>query len=255
MSERLQKVLAHAGIASRRAAETLISHGRVSVNGAVVSRLGTSVDPERDTIRVDGAKIRPAAVDRVYLLLNKPRGYVTTLRDPEGRPTVLDLVRDVRARVYPIGRLDFNSEGLLLLTNDGTLAHALMHPRHGVEKTYLAKVRGVPLPEAGHRLGRGVRLDGKKTLPAKVSVVRTVANASWVEVTVREGRKHQVRRMLEAIGHPVSRLRRIRYGGLDLGRLPAGSWRPLKPPEVERLRRAAAAPTTPVGGRSRAKRA
>jgi pseudouridine synthase len=240
VSERLQKFLARAGVASRRAAETMIVEGRITVNGQVVTRLGTRVDPERDAIRVDGTRLRASGKSPVYVLLNKPRGYVTTLSDPEGRPTVLDLVRDVPVRVFPVGRLDFHTEGLLLLTNDGDLANTLMHPRHGVEKTYLAKVRGVPGPESIRRLERGVVLEGRPTQPAALAVVRSAPNASWVEVTVREGRKHQVRRMLEAVGHPVQRLRRIRYGGIRLARLPVGRWRMLTPAEVERLRRSPA---------------
>lgn len=254
MSERLQKFLARAGLASRRAAEEWIVAGRVSVNGEIVTRLGTRVEPDRDAIRVDGKRIRAEEGGRLYFLLHKPRGYVTTLSDPEGRPTVRDLVPAVRERVYPVGRLDFHSEGLLLLTNDGDLAHALMHPRRGVEKTYLAKVRGTPGPEALRRAERGVVLDGRKTLPARLSVVRGGETASWIEVTVREGRKHQVRRMLEAVGHPVQRLRRIRYGGVELGRLPVGACRPLRPGEVERLRRVSAPERAGVRPPKRAKR-
>ncbi len=240
MSERLQKVLSRAGVSSRRAAEVLILAGQVEVNGRTVMQLGTRVDPDRDSIRVDGKRLRLDRFRAVYLLLNKPRGYVTTLRDPERRPTVRDLVRDVRVRVYPVGRLDFDTEGLLLLTNDGNLANSLMHPRQGVEKTYLAKVRGVPSGEALARLTRGVVLDGKRTLPAEAAIARGGENA-WIEITVREGRKHQVRLMLDAVGHPVSRLRRIRYGGVELGRLPAGAYRALRAEEVERLRRVARA--------------
>lgn len=250
MSERLQKFLAQAGISSRRAAETMIETGRVSVNGEIVTRLGTRVDPENDAVRVDGKRVRQHPGERIYLLLNKPRGYVTTLRDPEGRPTVVDLIRDVHRRVYPIGRLDFHSEGLLLLTDDGDLAHELMHPRHGVEKAYWAKVRGEPSADAFRRLERGILLEGRKTLPARLRLVRKGENA-WVEVVIREGRKHQVRKMLEAIGHPVSRLRRVRYAGLELGSLPIGAYRPLLPREIAGLRRAAAGGAEPKRGPSR----
>ena len=240
MTERLQKTLARAGVASRRAAEGLILEGRVTVNGSVVTRLGTRVDPERDAVRVDGKRIPAAPAAATYLMLHKPRGYVTTLRDPEGRPTVRDLVRGVKARVFPVGRLDFQSEGLLLLTDDGDLARDLMRPASGVPKTYLAKVRGEPDREALERMCSGIVLEGRRTMPARARVARHGANA-WVEVTVVEGRKHQVRRMLEAVGHPVARLRRIRYAGVELGDLAVGRVRPLLAEEIDRLRRAVAA--------------
>jgi pseudouridine synthase len=236
--ERLQKVLSRAGIASRRAAETLIAAGRVTVNGSVVTRLGTQVDPERDAIRVDGTRVRAGHPAPQYLMLHKPRGVVTTLSDPEGRPTVRDYLHGVRGRVFPVGRLDYASEGLLLLTSDGALARDLMHPSRAVPKTYAAKVRGTPPPEALRRLASGLVLEGRRTLPAKARLLEGGRNA-WVEVTVIEGRKHQVRDMLAAVGHPVQRLRRIRYGGVDLGDLPPGRLRALSPPEVARLRRAA----------------
>ena len=236
--ERLQKVLSRAGIASRRAAEALITAGRVTVNGTVVTRLGTQVDPERDAIKVDGTRVRSLAPAPQYLMLHKPRGVVTTLSDPEGRPTVRDYLHGVRGRVFPVGRLDYASEGLLLLTSDGALARDLMHPSRGVPKTYAAKVRGTPTPEALRRLANGFVLEGRRTLPGKARLVEAGPSA-WVEVTVVEGRKHQVRDMLAAVGHPVQRLRRIRYGGVDLGDLPPGGLRPLTRPEVARLQRAA----------------
>lgn len=240
MRERLQKTLARAGVASRRAAERLIREGRVTVNGHTVERMGTQVDPAVDTVKVDGRKVPGAPGRHTYLALNKPRGFVTTLSDPEGRPTVRDLLRDVRVRVYPVGRLDFHTEGLLLLTDDGDLARDLMHPSHRVPRTYLAKVRGEPSAEALARIARGgITLDGKRALPGSCRIVRPASgSASWVEVTVVEGRKHQVRRMLEAVGHPVVRLRRTGYGGVGLGRLAAGELRALLPAEVERLRKA-----------------
>jgi pseudouridine synthase len=248
MIERLQKVLAYAGVASRRAAERLIVEGRVTVNGAVVEALGTKVDPDKDAIKVDGKRVAAPPSGRTYLALNKPRGVVTTLADPEGRPTVKDYLRGVKARVYPVGRLDFASEGLLLLTDDGTLARDLMHPSRGVEKTYLVKVKGEPDSEALSRLRRGVPLDGKRTGPAKARVVRRGDNA-WIEVTIGEGRNRQVRRMLQAVGHPVQRLRRVSYGGVALGRLPVGQLRVLSEAEVGTLARAA----TGVAGRPRPK--
>ncbi len=237
MIDRLQKVLAHAGIASRRAAERLILEGRVTVNGEVVSKLGTKVDPGKDAIKVDGKRVGAPPTGKTYLALHKPRGVVTTMSDPEGRPTVKHYLRGVKARVYPVGRLDYASEGLLLLTDDGTLARDLMHPSRGVEKTYLAKVAGQPSPEVLTRLCRGVPLDGKRTGPAKARIVRRGDNA-WVELTISEGRNRQVRRMFEAVGHPVQRLRRLSYGGVSLGRLPLGQLRTLTEAEVAELSRA-----------------
>lgn len=240
MMERLNKVLARAGIASRRAADRLIAEGRVTVNGAVVQELGVKVDPGRDAIKVDGTRIPPIPDSHTYLMMNKPRGCVTTLSDPEGRPTIKDLLVGVRTRVYPVGRLDFNSEGLLLLTDDGDLARELMHPGRGVDKTYAVKVRGTPSGESLKRLRTGIRIEGRKTMPAKVTVERPGANA-WLRVTIAEGRKHQVRNMLQAVGHQVLKLKRIRYGGLDLGSLPPGGVRRLTSEQVEKLRRAARA--------------
>jgi 23S rRNA pseudouridine2605 synthase/16S rRNA pseudouridine516 synthase len=242
--ERLHKVLARAGVASRRASERLIAEGKVTVNGRTIREMGHQVDPSRDAIKVDGRRILLEPRAPTYLMLHKPRGYVTTLRDPEGRPTVADLVR-VPARVFPVGRLDYASEGLLLLTDDGDLAAALMHPRRGVEKTYAVKVRGTPAPDAVARLAAGsVRVHGRPAEPASVKVVRPGANG-WIEVTVTEGRKHLVRLLLEAVGHPVLRLRRIRYGGVALGKLPPGGWRRLTRPEVTRLELAAGRGTPP----------
>lgn len=234
---RLQKALARAGIASRRASERLIVDGRVTVNGAVVTKLGTSIDPARDVVKVDGKRLPSEPRGAIFLLLNKPRGYVTTASDPEGRPTVMDLVTGLGRRVFTVGRLDFASEGLLLLTDDGDLARDLMRPASGVPKTYLAKVRGQPSREELDRLCRGVTIAGRRTLPARARIARPGPSA-WIEVTVVEGRKHQVRNMLEAIGHPVQRLRRIRYGGVELGDLASGRFRELTAEEVRRLRRA-----------------
>jgi len=238
--ERLQKALARCGIASRRAAERLIDEGRVTVNGSVVRTQGVRVDPAHDAIKVDGRRVPPPAKVRTYLMLNKPRGYVTTLSDPQGRPTVADLVRDARSvhgRVVPVGRLDFNSEGLLILTDDGDLAFDLMHPANGVPKTYAVKVRGEPAPPTLRRLLAGITLDGKPARPTQVRITRRGANAR-LEVTVVEGRKHLVRRLLAAVGHPVSRLKRVRYGPLTLGPLAAGEVRPLLGSEIVSLRRA-----------------
>jgi pseudouridine synthase len=238
MIERLQKVLAAAGIASRRGAERLIVEGRVTVNGAVVNELGTKVDAVADFIKVDGKRVGGPPRAHTYLALHKPRGVVTTLADPEGRPTVKDFLRGVKARVFPVGRLDYDSEGLLLLTDDGPLARDLMHPSRGVEKTYLVKTRGLPAPEVLARLARGIPLDGKRTSPARVRLARRGENA-WVEISVGEGRNRQVRRMFQAVGHPVQKLRRLSYGGVALGRLPVGAFRPLTPTEIATLERAA----------------
>lgn len=234
--ERLHKFLASAGVCSRRAAERLIEEGRVQVNGQVVTRLGSVVDAERDAVQLDGKRIRPPR-EMVYVLLNKPRGYVTTLSDPEGRPTVADLVRGLPGRIFPVGRLDFHSEGLLLLTNDGELAHRLTHPRKAVPKTYLVKVKGQPDRASLRRLSDGIDLDGRRTQPAVLRMDKPGAN-SWLEVTVVEGRKHLVRRLLDSIGHPVLKLRRTRLGGVRLGALGTGHWRHLLAAEVERLREA-----------------
>lgn len=239
--ERLNKLLARSGVASRRGADRLIEDGRVTVNGSVVQELGTRVDPGADTVKVDGKRLRTPPAAHAYFMLNKPRGVVTTLSDPQGRPTVRDLLRGVSRRVYPVGRLDFQTEGLLLLTDDGALARELTHPSCGVPKTYRAKIRGRPEPEALARLRRGLTLDGRRTQPARVAMIRPGAN-SWVEVTIAEGRKHQVRRMLEAVGHPVAKLRRIGFGSLVLGDLPSGGLRPLTAAEVARLRRAVGSP-------------
>jgi 23S rRNA pseudouridine2605 synthase len=237
MQERLQKVLSQAGIASRRESEKIIADGRVAVNGTVVTELGVKADPEVDTITVDG---KPISIEekRVYILLYKPVGYMTTLKDPEGRPIVTDLLKGVKERVYPIGRLDYNTEGLLLLTNDGALANVLMHPSHEVDKGYLVRVSGQVSPVQIARLAEGVQLEDGMTAPAKVRQ----PHAGLLELTIHEGRKRQVKRMCEAVGHPVERLERIAFGPLVLGDLAEGGVRRLTQPEVERLRKAARVP-------------
>jgi pseudouridine synthase len=238
---RLQKILSSAGVASRRAAERLIVEGRVTVNGEAIRELGTRADPATDDIRVDGRRVR-IAERRRYYLLNKPRGYVTTRADPEHRPTVLDLLKGVREYVYPVGRLDYDSEGLLLLTNDGELAAHLMHPRHGLERVYEARVRGVPGLSALRHLARGVLLDGRRTRPAEVTLAETGrgqrGDQAIVRITLREGRTRQVRRMCEAVGHPVVRLKRVRIGPISDPRLPPGAFRELTADEVRRLKAA-----------------
>jgi 23S rRNA pseudouridine2605 synthase len=232
--ERLQKVLAHAGVASRRAAEAMIAEGRVAVNGEVVRGIGRRVVAS-DQISVDGRPITGREM-RVYLALNKPINYVSTARDPEGRPTVLDLVPR-RERIYPIGRLDWDTEGLLLLTNDGTLANRLMHPRFGVEKEYHALVQGYPDPRALDRLAAGVELEDGRSEPAGVRRLRQDRAGLWLSITIHEGRNRQVRRMLEAIGHPAKRLVRVRLGPIEIGDLPAGRFRYLGSDEVAALQR------------------
>ncbi len=237
--ERLQKFLARAGVASRRHAEALILAGRVQVNGQPVTQLGAKVQPDTDAVQVDGRPVQvPAA--RIYLLLHKPAGVVTTASDPQGRQTVLDLLPpSLQAeRLFPVGRLDLDSEGVLLLTNDGAFALRLTHPRYEQEKEYHALVRGRPTPAALEQLRRGLLLPGeaRPTAPAQARFLRAGGDdASWLSVTLHEGRKRQVRRMLAAVGHPVLRLVRVRVGGLRLGDLPAGQWRALNAAEVEKL--------------------
>jgi 23S rRNA pseudouridine2605 synthase len=238
--ERLQKIIAAAGIASRRKAEELISSGRVQVNGQIVTELGSKADPKTDHIRVNG-KLLHGAQRHVYLLLNKPKGYVTTTNDPEKRPTVMDLIRGVKGRVYPVGRLDYASEGLLVLTNDGELAHRLMKAASHVRKTYVVKVAGTPNEEAIAKLRAGVSIvtdDGKRvrTGPAEVRVVKEAANP-WYEITLIEGRNRQIHRMFEAVGHHVEKIKRVRYGPLALD-VPPGEFRPLTTKEEERLKSA-----------------
>jgi 23S rRNA pseudouridine2605 synthase len=208
----------------------------VRLNGQVVTQLGTKANPGTDRITIDGRPLRPAG-EPLYILLNKPVGVVTTLSDPEGRPTVRDLLPDVRVRVFPVGRLDFHSSGLLLLTNDGELALRLTHPRYGIRKTYRVKVKGAPDPEALAQLAAGVRLEEGVTAPAEVRIERNQEGASWIEITISEGRKREVRRMCERVGHPVEKLTRARLGPLKLGKLAPGEHRPLTEREVHELRR------------------
>jgi len=231
-------------VASRRHAEALILAGRVTVNGVVVRALGTRADPERDRIALDGERIAVASARRT-LVMHKPRGVVSTLGDPEGRPTVAALVAGA-GRVYPVGRLDLKSTGLLLLTNDGALAAGLLHPRGAVTRVYHVKVDGTPSEEAITRLRRGVRLADGKTAPAHVRVLERLPTKTWLEVTVVEGRTHLVRRMCEAVGHRVDKLARVRFGPVALGTLPPGAWRDVTPRELAALR--AAAGLRPGGG-------
>jgi pseudouridine synthase len=237
---RLQKIISAAGIASRRAAEKLIEDGRVTVNGQTVTELGTRADPDRDDIRVDDRRVKGAQRHR-YFLLNKPKGYVTTRSDPQQRPTVLDLLKGVREYVYPVGRLDFDSEGLLILTNDGDLAARLTHPRHEVERVYEARVLGVPDAHDLDRLRRGIVIEGRRTSPAQVELAerRAEGGTSVLRITIHEGRTRQVRKMGDAIGHPVRTLTRVRIGPIADRNLRLGSYRELTTDEVRRLQKAA----------------
>lgn len=238
---RLQKILAQAGIASRREAENLITGGRVRVNGRVVTELGASADPERDKISVDGEKIH--AEKKVYIILHKPQGVVSTVSDPEGRPTLLDLLPQIGARVFPVGRLDFDATGLVLLTNDGDLAQTLAHPGKKVHKTYLVKVRGEPDQKDILRLRKGIRLDdGVRTLPAKVHITEVklhgkhVSKNTWLKFIIHEGRNRQIKRMCLAVRHPALRVHRVAIGPLKLGDIPAGGWRYATREEIKALR-------------------
>ena len=233
MAERLQKILSARGVASRRTAETWIQQGRVMVNG-IPARLGDTADPEQDEILLDGKPL-PRGREPVYILLNKPRGYVTTLSDEKGRRTVAQLVSDCPARVWPVGRLDMDSEGLLLFTNDGAFANALMHPKHQVKKTYDVWVTGY-VPGAEIRLARPIELDGYTIRKPEVKLFKAEGNRARLRVTIHEGRNRQIRRMCQAAGMTVTRLRRIREGSVWLGDLAPGAWRHLTREEVARLR-------------------
>ncbi len=231
---RLQKYLSAAGVCSRRAGEALIKDGRVKVNGNVVTEMGVSVNPESDRVEVDNRLVK-VEEKKEYILLYKPVGYVTTAKDPFGRPTVLDLAKDAKARVFPVGRLDINTSGLLLLTNDGELANRLTHPSYGVEKEYLARVHDIPDAQTLNRLAQGVELEDGMTAPAQARLVKGGRPTSLVSLVIKEGRNRQVRRMLEAVGHPVVALKRVRFGSLTIGGMKVGEWRRLTPDEVKRL--------------------
>ncbi len=230
--ERLQKILAHAGVASRRACEQLILEGHVQVNGRTVTELGTKADPQRDEITVDFEPIRRESP--VYVLLNKPKGYVTTVKDEAGRPTVMALVSGIPARIYPVGRLDFNSEGILIMTNDGELAHKLTDPDHEVAKVYLVKVHRALTSDQIKELEGGFRLDGRRLKPCRIEVVEKSQNP-WLKITLTEGKNLQIRRMFAAIGHPVHKLRRVQFGPIADPRLKPGEWRFLNAGEINAI--------------------
>ncbi|HMM21323.1 MAG TPA: pseudouridine synthase [Selenomonadales bacterium] len=241
MQERLQKIISEAGVASRRKAEELITGGRVTVNGKVVSALGTKVVRGRDTIAVDGKPL--GIVKKFYILFHKPKGVITSLHDPEGRKTVADYIADIPARLYPVGRLDYATEGLLLLTNDGELTNALLHPSQEIAKTYWAEVAGIPAEEKLDLLRAGIRLDDGPTAPARVRILDRDEdkNRAQLEIIIHEGRNRQVRRMCEAIGHPVNKLKRVKFAFLTLEGVRRGKYRHLEREEVTRLKELAGA--------------
>lgn len=238
MQTRLQKIISQAGVTSRRKAEELIRTGRVRVNHKRVTELGSKADPENDLIEVDGRRIEPEQ-PRIVILLNKPDGYITSLRDPEGRPTVTQLIKRIPVRLFPVGRLDYHTEGLLILTNDGELAQKITHPSQALDKVYHVKVRGIPNEAKLMKVRKGMLLEGRKTLPATVRLLES-RNNSWLEVTIREGRQNQIRNMFEAIGHPVQKLRRVAIGNLRDDHLKPGQYRFLTPQEIKKLTRATA---------------
>lgn len=233
--ERIQKILARGGIASRRAAEHLITAGRVRVNGRIVTELGAKADPRRDRVEVDGKRV--VAEQAVYVVLHKPRGVVSTMSDPEGRPTVRELLGDVGGRVFPVGRLDFATSGILLATNDGELADGLLHPRKAVPKRYVVKVKGLMQPDDLDVWRKGIRLEDGMTLPAEAKILRHEGDKTWIELTIKEGRNQQIRRMGEATRFPVMRLARVSFAGIDLEGLPPGRWRAMTRDELMQLKK------------------
>lgn len=235
MDERLQKILARAGIASRRRCEEMIGAGMIKVNGRVVSELGTRANPAKDRITVNG-KVVSLNINKIYLALYKPRGYVSTLHDDRGRKQVGDLLKGVGGRVYPVGRLDYDSEGLLLLTNDGDLTYALTHPKHRVSKTYLVRVQGVPAMAKLDQMASGLLLEDGPTAPARVHLANVRDGKALLEITLHEGRNRQIRRMCEYIGYPVLRLQRTRVGNITLGGIYPGQYRYLTEAELEKLK-------------------
>lgn len=233
MEERLQKILAKAGLASRRNAEQLIRDGRIHVNGQKIHEMGHKADPSRDLITCDGKPI--SCEQKIYILLNKPAGYVTTLSDPQGRPVVTDLLTDISLRLFPVGRLDLDTEGALLMTNDGALTNAILHPKFEVKKNYEALVAGSPSPESLKRLEQGLVIEGRRTRPATIQILKRTPSQTLIKVVIHEGKKRQVRKMFQAIQHRVLHLKRTAYGKLTLGTLPLGAYRILSASEVEKI--------------------
>ena len=234
MEERLQKILSQAGVCSRRAAEELIRQGRVSVDGVSVTEMGLKVDADLHRVTVNGQPLKSPG-RKITLLLNKPKGYVTTMSDPQGRPIVTSLIKDVHERLFPVGRLDLDTEGALLMTNDGELAQKLLHPKFEIKKTYLAIVKGHLDPQKIQALEQGIDLDGRLTWPARILVREKSEKTTTLHIVIHEGRKRQVRRMFEAIGHPVIYLKRLAYGNLELGNLALGKYRFLSKKDLDRL--------------------
>ena len=233
---RLQKYIADSGITSRRKAEELIRDGRVRVDGKVVTEMGIKIDPETSFVEVDGKSVTPEQ-KKFYIMLNKPAGYITTTSDDFGRPTVMDLTRDVHGRIYPVGRLDYDTQGMLLLSNDGDFANAIMHPGGKLKKTYLVWLRGMITPEAIRKLRAGVDIGDYVTRPAEAELISASERESNVKIIIGEGKKRQVRKMCEAVGFPVIRLKRVEIGGVSLGNLPEGKWRHLRKAEIDLLTR------------------
>ncbi|MGD9344457.1 MAG: pseudouridine synthase [Candidatus Aminicenantes bacterium] len=233
---RLNKFLAQAGVASRREADRMITEGRVSVNNTVIEELGVQIDPTKDSVRVDGRKVK-VEKEEFYILLNKPKGYLVTAKDPFKRSTVLELLPKLKKRVFPVGRLDLNSEGLLLLTNNGELANRLMHPRYGIKKVYEVRTKGIPTRKNLQRLERGIYIDGKKRAPARLTHLGSDLRSARIRIELTEGRKREVRRMFEAIGTSLFSLVRVNYAGLAIGNLKKGEWRYLTPSEVAGLKK------------------
>ena len=231
---RLQKYIAESGITSRRKAEEYIRDGRVKVDGKVVTEMGIKINPDENFVSVDGVSIKPQE-KKFYIMLNKPTGYITTTSDDFGRPTVMELCRDVHGRIYPVGRLDYDTRGLLLLSNDGEFANAIMHPSKKLKKTYLVWVKGMITPEAIRKLRSGVDIGDYITRPAEAELISATERESNIKVVIGEGKKRQVRRMCEAVGYPVNHLKRVEIGGVMLGNLPEGKWRHLKKAEIEIL--------------------
>lgn len=232
---RLQKYMAMCGVASRRKSEEIIQEGRVKVNNRIVTELGTIVDPKTDKISVDGKMIKLES-NKIYIMINKPIGYVSSLKDEKGRRTVTDLIEGVNERIYPVGRLDADTTGLLLLTNDGDLAYKLTHPRNNIDKKYIAIVDGIPNKSALDSLRKGVYIDGKKTSPAKVKIAKKYDEDSILDIIIHEGRNRQVKKMCEAVGHPVKKLKRVSIGEIEIGGLNVGYWRFLNDEELEYLK-------------------
>lgn len=234
MKERLQKILARAGVASRRTAEQLIKEGKLAVDGRTVTEMGCQVDPAKHRITFEGKPL-PVPEEKIYILLNKPTGYVTTMSDPQGRPIVTSLLEGISARVFPVGRLDLDTEGALLMTNDGELAQRIIHPRYEVNKTYVAKVKGRPSWEKLRQLEKGIEIDGQKTWPATINVLESTSSFTSIEIIIHEGKKRQVRKMFATIGHPVLELKRTAYGRLKLGKIALGKYRFLSSKDLKKI--------------------